>query len=88
MMKYFLFLLRYPLTTKPYTVARYYHSVLSLVPGPKKRFSLGIRDFTGQKDVEVTSLVYFVPGLGRVTCGISAITNGDTIQFGLLCDRN
>lgn len=41
MMKFFLFLLRYPLNYQPTGVATYYHSVLSLVPGPKDRFKFG-----------------------------------------------
>ena len=36
MMKYFLFFLRVPLVYQPTGVASYYHSVLSLVPGPKE----------------------------------------------------
>ena len=86
MMKFFLFLLRYPLNYQPTGVATYYHSVLSLVPGPKERFSFGILDSDDNEDVRVNSLVYFVPGLGRVTCGISAITNGDRVSIGLMCD--
>ena len=58
-----------------------------MVPGPKKRFTFGLVAKDGS-DIEVKSLVYFVPGLGRVTCGISAITNGDEVQFGLMCDEN
>ena len=79
MMKYFMFILRYPLTKSPETVARYYHSVLSMVPGPKKPFTFAIKDSGGIEDLLVKDLVYFVPGLGRVSCGISAITNGSTI---------
>ena len=88
MMKLFLFLLRVPLNYQPAGVASYYHTVLSLVPGPKEQFTFGIESAKDGKDVVVRSLVYFVPGLGRVSCGISAITNGDKIQFGLMCDQN
>ena len=44
MMKFFLFLLRYPLNYQPTGVASYYHSVLSLVPGPKEKFKFGTPD--------------------------------------------
>lgn len=36
MMKYFIFLLRIPMNYKPKTVAAYYHTVLSLVPGSRE----------------------------------------------------
>ena len=36
MMKYFIFLLRIPMNYKPKTVAAYYHTVLSLVPGARE----------------------------------------------------
>ena len=42
MMKAFLFLLRVPLNYKPTEVASYYASVLSLVPGPKKCFTIAV----------------------------------------------
>ena len=80
MMKFFLFLLRYPLNYDPKNVASYYHSTLSLVPGPRNKFSFGLPSADDpSQDVQVESLVYFVPGLGRVTAGISAITNGDNV---------
>ena len=85
MMKFFLFVLRYPLNYKPTRIASYYSSVLSLVPGPKDKFTLAIPDSSGEA-CTVTSLVYFVPGLGHVTSGISAITNGSSLQVGLMCD--
>ena len=47
MMKYFLFLLRYPLNYKPKSVATYYSAVLSLVPGPKENFTLDLTDCKG-----------------------------------------
>ena len=88
MMKFFLFLLRVPLNYKPKTVAAYYHSVLSLVPGPTHKFTFNLPRATSFQDIQVNSLVYFVPGLGRVTCGISAISHGDDVCFGLMCDSN
>ena len=47
MMKYFLFLLRYPLNYKPTRVATYYSAVLSLVPGPKEKFTFDLLDSKG-----------------------------------------
>ena len=87
MMKYFIFLLRVPLAFKPKTIASYYHTVLSIVPGSRKTLSVGVEAEKGG-DLQVTELAYAVPGMGRVTCGISAITNGDNIQIGIMCDKS
>ena len=88
MMKYFMFLLRVPSNYKPKTVAKNYHTTLAIVPGSRKALQIGVEAEDGNGDITVKGLVYFVPGLGRVTCGISAIANGDNVQVGLMCDKS
>ena len=73
MMKIFLTVLRPLLNFKPYSVATNYFTVLSIVPGSKVPLNLAYKE----TPVQVKSLVYFVPGQGRLGNGISIITNGD-----------
>ena len=72
MMKYFLALLRSTMVKKPWKVANNYHSVLSIVNGPKSQMQFDIIGKDRQK-VKVTKLAYFVPGIGNLGCGISTI---------------
>ena len=84
MMKAFLTFLRPALNFKPYTVAKNYFTVLSIVPGSKVPLNLAYKEIP----VKVNSLVYFVPGQGRLGNGISIITNGDYLQLGMLSDTS
>ena len=90
MMKYFMFLLRVPMNYSPWTVAPSYTAVVSVVPGKKAPY---VFDFYNTSKgatggVTVRSLVYFVPGTGRLANGISAITHGGKVQLGVCSDSS
>jgi hypothetical protein len=87
MMKYFIFLLRVPMTTRPWTVANTYTSVVSIVPGKKTPYVFDIAN-KGGHGVKVHSLVYFVPGSGRIANGVSVVTHGDTMGVGVMADTS
>ena len=78
----------------PWTVAPSYTAVLSVVPGKKEPY---VFDFPNQHSNEkgktevgvlVRSLVYFVPGQGRLANGISVITHGGHMQIGVMSDTS
>jgi hypothetical protein len=87
MMKYFIFLLRVPMTTRPWTVANTYTSVVSIVPGKKDPYVLDY-DNNKQHGVLVKSLVYFVPGSSRLANGVSIITHGKHLQIAVMADTS
>jgi hypothetical protein len=80
MMNYFMAVLRWPLNFHPLSCVDNYTTVLATVPGPRKPLvfrGLGVRE-----------LFYFVPGSGRLACGISTITHGMNLQFAVNCDTS
>lgn len=87
MMKYFIFLLRVPMTNQPWGVSHMYTSVVSVVPGKRDPyvFDLANKDSHG---IQVRSLVYFVPGSARLGNGVAVITHGNKMQLGLMADTS
>jgi len=80
MMKYFMTLLRWPLNFQPLKCVVNYTSVLATVPGPIKPLVF--------RGLSVRELFYFVPGSGRLACGISIITHGTKLQLAVNCDTS
>lgn len=85
MMKYFIFLLRVPMNNHPWTVADTYTSVVSIVPGKREPYVFDCAN-KDRAEIEVRSLVYFVPGQGRLANGVSVITHGKHLQLGVMAD--
>ena len=80
MMNYFMAFLRWPLNFHPLDCVRNYTTVLATVPGPRK--PLVFRGLCARE------LFYFVPGSGRLACGISTITHGMKLQLAINCDTS